>query len=337
MSSHTPNALERRYPDLRLPRLQLGDFPTPIERLPISPGGTTLWCKREDLSGPHYGGNKVRKLEYLLARAGQRGRSLLTIGGDGSHHLLATAYYAQQIGLDTYGVFAPQPRTPHVAVNRQLLEQLLAGWQEVPFRVFIPAGMLLLHLRLLYAGVPSPESIAAGGSNPLGTVGWVAGGLEIADQVHAGQLPEPDEIWVPLGSGGNAAGLLLGLRLAGLRSKVMAVRVVEFPLITGISVMLLARRTTGLLRARGLEPPPDLHLQGFQLIEGFLGRGYGHETDAARDALQLARDQLGLDLDGTYTSKCLAACLAHLAAHRRGGTALFLDTVNSRPTDSLVP
>jgi D-cysteine desulfhydrase len=327
-----PDALARRYPTLAFPRLALGSFPTPIERLPIAPGGCTLWVKREDLAAESYGGNKVRKLEYLLAA--HRGQPLLTIGASGSHHILATAWFGRQAGCPTYGVMAPQPDTPHVQANRALIERLLAGWVDVPVRLAIPAGMLRLRARLRRAGSPSPVDIPAGGSNPIGSLGWVAGALELAEQIRAGQLPEPEQIWLPLGSGGNAAGLLVGLRLAGLSTRVMAVRVVEFPLSTGANTRLLAHRTLALLRARGVGRPPGMKLDGFELIEGYLGGGYGHGTPAASRAIHLAGEQLGLQLEGTYTAKALAACLDHL----RGASvrnALFLNTVNSRPLPSV--
>jgi D-cysteine desulfhydrase len=326
------DALARRFPSLAIPRLELGCFPTPIQRLPITPGGCTLWVKREDLAADSYGGNKVRKLEYLLAK--HRGRPLLTIGGSGSHHILATAWFGRQVGSPTYGVMAPQPDHEHVRANRALIEQLLTGWQDVPTRLLIPAGMLRLRLRLMRAGEPAPVDIPAGGSNPLGCLGWVAGGLEIAEQVKAGQLPEPDQVWLPLGSGGNAAGLLVGLRLAGLSTRVMAVRVVEYPLTSGAAARLLARRTLGLLRAEELQGPSSPTLDGLEVVQGYLGGGYGHPTPAAVHASRIAQQELGLQLEHTYTAKTLAACLDHLrtASVRH---ALFLHTANSRPLPSV--
>ncbi len=322
-----PDALARRFPELGIPRLALGCFPTPVERLPIAPGGVELWVKRDDLAGEHYGGNKVRKLEYLLAA--HQGQPLLTIGADGSHHILATALYGRMVGCETYGVMAPQPSNPHVRENRALIEGLLADWVDVPTRLLIPAGMLRLRLRLAKAGLPSPVDIPAGGSNPTGSLGWVAGGLELAEQVRDGLLPEPDQVWLPLGSGGNAAGLLVGLRLGGLRTRVMAVRVVERPLTSGTATRLLAHRTLRLLRAHGLSEP--VSLGGFEVIEGYLGGGYGHDTPDAARAAHIARTELGLALEGTYTAKAMAGCLDHLRTARGVRTALFLDTVSSRP------
>ena len=149
-----------------------------------------------------------------------------------------------------------------------------------------------------------------------------------------GLLPEPDQLWVPLGSGGNAAGLLVGLRLAGLQTRVMAVRVVEIPLTSGTATRLLVRRIVSLLRAHGVTAPPGFHLGGLEVVNGYIGAGYGHDTPAAAAAARLAHDELGLELDGTYTAKTLAACLEVLEALSSPCNAVFLDTVNSRPLPS---
>ena len=309
--------------------MDLGSFPTPVERLPIELGGCDLWVKREDLSGERYGGNKVRKLEYLLGE--HRGRPLLTIGASGSHHILATALYGREADCPVYGVMAPQPDSPHVQANRALMESLLAGWQDVPSRLLIPWGMVQLRLRLRRDELPPPVNIPAGGSNPTGSLGWVAGGLEIAEQVRDGLLPIPDQIWLPLGSGGNAAGLLVGLRLAGLGTRIMAVRVVEYPLTSGIATLHLAQRTVGLLRSLGVTIPPGFHTSGLEVVNGYIGRGYGHDTAAAAQAVRMASSELGLTLEPTYTAKTLAACVERLQRGQSVGTALFLDTVSSRP------
>ena len=119
MSDETP-ALMRRWPELadRLPHLPLGELPTPVERLAL-PARGEVWVKRDDLSALAYGGNKIRKLEFLLADATARGcEAVWTLGAIGSHHALATALYAEPAGLDTHILHFPQPLTEHV---RQVL------------------------------------------------------------------------------------------------------------------------------------------------------------------------------------------------------------------------
>src|SRR4030042_5011600 len=121
MAENLPE-LFQQYPKLKaIPWVSLGQFPTPVEpmaRLGERLGFQRLWVKRDDLSGPRYGGNKVRKLEFLLADAQAQGRdAVLTLGAAGSNHCLATAVYAQELGLKSIAVFVPQPVQEYVRQN----------------------------------------------------------------------------------------------------------------------------------------------------------------------------------------------------------------------------
>jgi len=134
------------YPHLRdrLPHLALGQFPTRAHRLEgLTPPSVELWVKRDDESGSLYGGNKVRKLEWIVAEAKQRGaRRLATMGGIGSHHVLATAIYGRQQGMEVEAVLFPQPLTEHV--REQMLADVASGaslrptggWLGVPLAVW---------------------------------------------------------------------------------------------------------------------------------------------------------------------------------------------------------
>jgi len=314
-------------------RVSLGAFPTAIEEVTgLAGDGGRLFVKREDLSSAAYGGNKVRKLEYLLAAA-LPDRPVVVAGASGSHHLLASAIHGRALRLAVHAVVAPQPRTPHERRNAARLADL-ATVHPVGSRFAVPWGMAQVAASLRRGAGPPPLVVAPGGSSPLGVVGWVAGGLEVAEQVEAGFLPEPDTVWVALGSMGTAAGLLLGLRLGGLSTRVLAVRVVEWPLASGAGARLLARRALALLRGRGLVPPDGFHLGGLEVVEGFLGRGYGHPTPAGEAA---AGSAPGIPVEPTYTAKTLAACLAALREGGAGRTALFLATADTRVDDGQVP
>ncbi|MEM1348099.1 MAG: pyridoxal-phosphate dependent enzyme, partial [Myxococcota bacterium] len=227
-----PHALARRFPAARaLPHAPLGDFPTPVEHLERAGeelGLPDLFIKRDDRSGKEYGGNKVRKLEFALAHARAQGHDdIVTIGAIGSHHVLATSIYARQLGMRPSAQHWPQPVTPHVRDNLRALSttqptlRLIGHPVEVPFHVF------KRHLNDWLADRPRTYFLSGGGSSPHGVLGYVNAALELAEQIDAGLAPEPDVVFVAAGTNGTYAGLLLGAKMAGLRAKFIAVRVVE--------------------------------------------------------------------------------------------------------------
>ncbi len=338
MQDNSTNALDRRFPALSIPRLSLGCFPTPVQELDSigRPGSVRLWCKREDLAGKLYGGNKVRKLEYILAALPSSDRAVITMGGSGSHHMLATAIYAKHLGLGFYGIFFPQPETPQVRRNFIALQELSHKLWMVPNRRRIAKGILRAWHYFHSKGEPFPHLVAPGGSDPLGTLGWVAGGLEIAQQVQAGEIPEPGQIFVALGTMGTAAGLALGLALAGMNTRVMAVRVVEWPLTTMAATMGLARRTLSMLSQHGLRLEGNLPPLRLDVLHGFAGPGYGAWTPGAGEAARLVEQAHGISLETTYTGKAMAACLDWIRQRRTGREVMFIDTVNSRPMDAII-
>jgi len=317
-----PAALFRRRPALRgLPFVSLGQFPTALERVEglVSPR-VELWVKREDRAGLAYGGNKVRKLEFLLGEAIARGKKrVVTIGGWGSHHALATAIYARQLGLACGLYLFPQPVTDHV--RAQLAADRAAGAS-----VHEVHGLLSLALPLLSAQLAGDTFyVAAGGSSVIGTLGWVSAADEIIEQCEAGLMPRPSSIYVALGSCGTAAGLLAGLRGSSLAaSELVAVRVVERPVSGFGTTRKLEERTLERMGDAGRAPPIAL-----RVVHDQLGRGYGHATPAALAAVEAAA-RVGLHLEPTYTGKALAALIAEADSGALDGKrVLFIDTYSS--------
>jgi len=308
-------------------RLPLLGGPTAIERVAGVGPHEGVWVKREDRAGTLYGGNKVRKLEWLLGDALEAGRDVLTAGTAGSNHLVATSVYGRAVGVHVLGVVAPQPDTPTARRNARILhahaERLWVARTEpaVPFE-FARAWAATR----LFAGA-APAVFPIGGSSPLGALGWVGAGLELAAQIDAGELPVPDRVYVALGSGGTVAGLLVGLRLAGLPTEVVAVRAAPSWLASPLRVQRLARATLALLRRHGA---PAVSLGGVRYVEGHYGAGYALPTSASVDATARAADA-GLTLEGTYTAKAYAAMLAE-----PGGARLFVHTANSWPLEPLL-
>ena len=171
--------------------------------------------------------------------------------------------------------------------------------------------------------------IAPGGSSPLGNVAFVNAGFELAEQVRAGVLPEPDDLYVALGTMGSAAGLAIGLRAAGLRTRVIAVRASNRGTSPATQVEALAAETLAFLRARDPSFPEvsvELVVDGAQL-----GRGYAQPTEAGRSASVLFAEHTGRSLDATYTAKAFAAVVAARGSGRR---VLFWDTHHAGTIDT---
>lgn len=294
-----------------------------MERL-ASPGrsGVALWVKRDDLTSDLYGGNKVRKLERLLGHARARhAHRIVTVGAAGSHHVLATAIWAREQGMELEAVLVPQVKTAHVLEN--LRADLGAGVRLLPASTYARAA-----LRIFGRICAGSFYIPIGGSNLLGTLAYVDAARELAAQVRAGDLPEPDVVVVALGSGGTAAGLAAGCALEAMRTRVVAVTVSDPAWWIAHRVRSLAESAVSYEARRLRRRVPELRLV---VDSGYLGSGYGHETEAGARALSNGAE-LGLRLDGTYTAKAFAAFLDR-ADKGDGPNLLYWHTLSSAPMD----
>ncbi len=330
--------LIRRFPGIgdAIPHRSLGSFPTPVERMETLGGRLgigSLHVKRDDASGHPYGGNKVRKLEFLLAEALDQGRKrVITFGGAGSNHALATSAWARETGLSCTAILLPQLNAH--AVRRNLLMHLRLGTDLVPCPSFSRMRLKTMtesvKRRILEGRAPSV--IPMGGTSPLGTLGYVNAGFELADQIEAGLLPAPDIIFLPLGTMGTAVGLALGAAAAGLPSRIAAVRVVDNSLANMDNARALFRATNDLLAdADPTFGTHELSPDRFMIEEDFFGGMYGRHTKEGLAAVDLIRETEKIELEGTYTGKALAALIAH--AERgilAGKSVLFVNTYNSR-------
>ena len=323
-----------RWPRLHdtLPHWALGDGPTPVRQLTALPAdaGAQVWVKDDGAYGSPYGGNKVRKLEWILPDVDARGRrAIVTVGALGTNHGLATAVYARKRGLRCALALVDQPVDDHV-------RKQLARLQRSGARIYVTHGRWRTYaaapwIMLRNADLRSlrlPYFLTVGGSTPIGSVGFVEAALELAEQVREGTLPEPSHVVVALGSGGTAAGLTAGLRLAGLRTRVVGI-IVNDKLPVGADVVAkLANRTLALLRERGADVGGTvIEAADLDAETAWLGAGYGHRTPDAERACAEAAAQEGLALDPVYTGKAMAGLLALRAAGRFGaGPVLFWQT-----------
>jgi D-cysteine desulfhydrase len=332
-------ALFRRFPALRarIPHRPFLAGPTAVAPLALA-GLPDLFVKRDDRCTPLYGGNKPRKLEFLIGEALARGsRRLVTTGGIGTHHGLATTILARACDVATTLVLVDQPVTPEVRESLRLFAAF--GAEVVDARTVAGAvrrGASVL-LRSWLRG-ERPQLVPTGGSSATGNLGFVSAGLELAEQVGAGALPEPAELFLPLGSGGSVAGVSVGLRLGGLATRVVGVLVTD---ILPPSPRRLARMAAAahrrLRRTDAGVPALRFEARDFELAGDQLGAGYGAPTEAAREARALA-EAAGIGTETTYSAKCLAELLAR---GRRGalprGPVLFWLTFNGVDVKALAP
>ncbi len=283
-----------------------------------------------------YGGNKIRKLEFLLGQAKQLGvKETITFGYAGSNHALATALYAGRAGLRPTSILLPQPNAHYV--RRNLLAGHAAGARLIArdsVRAIATTVVWRTFLSLLRTG-RRPFIIPAGGSSTIGVLGYVNAALELADQIAAGQCPAPDDIYVSLGSMGTTAGLMAGLTIAGLSPQIHAVRVVDTRFADSDGLYHLS----GAVLARLKDWLGDIPTGGrpqLTVRHEFFGHRYGEFTEAGVHAVQQAKTDAALRLDGTYSGKAFAALLADAAAgYLRGKHVLFWNTHNAQDVDAL--
>lgn len=335
--------LFEKFPGLenKIPWLKLGDFPTPVvrlERLGQTLKISGLYCKRDDLSHPEYGGNKIRKLEFLLADARRFSRqSVLTLGAWGSNHVLATTVMAGRLGIKPLAVLIPQPAQEYARQNLLTNYALGCELNYAPGTLSLPLQLARVYFRHWLKG-ERPYLIWAGGSSPLGTLGYVEAGLEIAGQIEQGVMPEPDYIFCAVGSSGTFVGLVLGLKLAGRKTRVLGVRVFDKSMANSFIALRLARACLKLLRKHDPSIPAlNLTATDFPVLHDYAGSRYAVFTKAGMEALRLAKDLEGLKLDGTYTGKTFSAIIRmSVRGELQDKVVLFLNSYNSRPIDKLV-
>jgi len=325
-----------------LPYVSLGDFPTPVEKIDSLGKDldiAQLYIKRDDISGRIYGGNKIRKLEFLLGSARLKGaKEVLTYGCVGSNHALATAVYALKIGMRSISMLLPQLNAHYVRRNLLMSYVNRAELHHYRDTSLLNIGTKYqVHLHKLRNGI-APLVIPSGGTTPLGTIGYVNAAFELREQINQGLIPEPDCLYVTLGTMGTAAGLLLGLRAAGLKTRLVAVRVVAGFVANPEKFAALFRKTNDLLHSTDPSfPVVPLSTKELDIRNGFFGGQYSQYTREGMHAIQLMKDTEGYKLDGCYTGKTFA-CLIHDAksGDLKNKTVLFWNTLNSREFSDVI-
>jgi 1-aminocyclopropane-1-carboxylate deaminase/D-cysteine desulfhydrase-like pyridoxal-dependent ACC family enzyme len=308
---------------------------TPVQPLE----GARVWLKRDDLTAPDYGGNKVRKLDFLLAGALEAGaRELVCFGYAGSNFVAATAWHGRKLGLSTLGFLLPQVPADYVADNLAVSLHCGAELRLRRARTGVAAAALARSARSLLLRGRHPFWIPPGGSSPAGVLGFVNAALELARQVRDGELPEPDFIYVPFSSMGTVAGLAIGAVLAGLGARIMAVQVVDAGLAGRAKLATLIAATLRELGEGLLAVEPVL--ERVTLRTEFYGGEYARATPAARSAIVRFQAGSGARADSAYSGKALAALYADLdAGLLKNSHALYWHTFNrhGRPAEVRLP
>ncbi|MGH0029255.1 MAG: D-cysteine desulfhydrase family protein [Myxococcota bacterium] len=315
------------------PRIPLVHRPTPLEPLPAlgAATGGEIWVKRDDCTGLGFGGNKTRKLEFLLGEARAAGAAPVTpVGGVQSNHARQTAAAAARVGLRCELVLprvVPREGVDYDEGGNVLLDRLFGA------RVFVvsdaAAAAREIQARLADAEARGAKAVVhpPGGSTATGALGYVDAALELAAQITAG-APRFRRVYVASSTGGTLAGLLCGFALADLPIPVSGVCVAG----TADELRGEVARLAGEVQARLGRPP--LPADAIELLDGWLGEGYGVPSAAGMDAVRRCAQLEGLLLDPVYTGKAMAAALDAAASagtddapilfwHTGGAPALF--------------
>ncbi|MFX1340340.1 MAG: 1-aminocyclopropane-1-carboxylate deaminase/D-cysteine desulfhydrase [Promethearchaeota archaeon] len=327
------------YPDLEsgIPWINLAPMRTPVKQLKKLQdylGINSLWIKQDDLTSPIYGGNKPRKLEFLLADAKKKDcNKVLTVGGIGSNHCVATAAFCKELNLKSYAALVFQPITIYVR-NNLLLELYFKNNLTYSHT---QRGMRLTVRRML-SKIKDLYYIGSGGSTPLGTLGFVDAVFELKNQINNQKLPEPDYIFVANGSMGTTAGLTLGIKLAKLKTIVYAIRVTDPSFASVENTQNLAIKSRALL-AKYDKSIPKLSFKHLIIDGNYYGETYGKPTPEGLEAIKLIRENEGITLEPTYTGKTFAGLIDYVRTKKinfRDKIVLFWNTFNSQDYSNVI-
>lgn len=313
----------------RFPRISLGHFPTPLEKLPRlteALGGPDIYLKRDDCTGLATGGNKTRKLEYLVADALEKGAdTLVTQGATQSNHVRQTAAAASRVGMQCHALLERRVTNMgagYASTGNVLLNDILGCSLE-----FRDAG-LDMNAEAERCGEAlrergrKPYVIPGGGSNPIGALGYANCATELLWQADSTGL-RIDTIVHATGSTGTQAGLVAGLHGINAPIEVMGISV-RAPREKQIdNVHALACRTAELIGLRS-ELPRDRVL----VRDDQVGPGYGQPTDAMQEAMRLLARLEGILLDPVYSAKGMAGLIDMIrqGVYRRGQVVVFIHT-----------
>ncbi|MDI6710920.1 MAG: D-cysteine desulfhydrase family protein [Bacillota bacterium] len=319
-----------------LPKVDLGFFPTPLHRLNrlSAKYGVDLYMKRDDLSGPEFGGNKIRKLTFLLGDALRKGAEyVFTFGAHQSNHARETAAACRRCGLKPvlYLVCLAEGGRPRDCLGNLLLDKVLgaeihyitpepgvSAYESVE-RSYLAA---LQQVEILEKAGHRCYVIPVGGLDPVGCIGFLWGFAELAEQLEKRNLAL-DYIVHATGSGGTLAGLLAGKKLRDAGVRILAFSVDREPPGKREAIAEMANRTLTLLGGDGTVAPAEVNL-----VTDYYGKGYEIPSPDSTAAMNELALEEGIILDPVYTAKAMAGLLDYVrkGVIPKGSKVLFWHT-----------
>ncbi|MBL8600895.1 MAG: pyridoxal-phosphate dependent enzyme [Myxococcales bacterium] len=321
-----------------VPWRPLAHLPTPVEPLSgrfafLGPGQVAI--KRDDLISPRYGGNKVRRYEFVLADILARSkRHIVTAGGLASTQVTATASFAEALGLGLTAVLFDQP------VTRFAREAVLA---DVSLGAELVYGGSYLNTALETARAlrrvgPQGALILPGAATPRANLGYLDAVFELEAQVRAGHCARPDVVLLPTGSSGTLAALSLGFAFLGWPTEVVGVTIASPWVCNRLTVGRVVRETARWIAARDKRFHPSLaHAARWRLDGVALGRGYGHPSPEAVAGIARVQQITGAPGEVTYSGKALAGLSALLRDPRYQQQNILWWNTLSTPRPALAP
>ena len=306
-----------------LPRTSLGFFPTPIQPLPNLSrqlGGPTLWVKRDDQTGLATGGNKTRKLEFLVADAmAQQADTLITVGAPQSNHARQTAAAAAKAGLKAALVLrgaTPTDRTGNILLDELVGAEIFWAGTRATDEVATEVAAEL------QARGQRPYLIPLGGSNPIGATGYVTAMLEFIKQLPTTGISF-EAIVFATSSGGTQSGLVVGAKLSHYAGRVLGISVDHTAADLAPQLVELATAT-----AQHIGEALTFSAQDFEVNDHYLGGGYAVLGEPEREAIRLCAQTEGLLVDPVYTGRAMAGLidLIRQGEFKPGQNVLFWHT-----------
>lgn len=340
------------YPNLkgRIPWIPLlTNIPTPIERLTdlermFNLKGGQIYIKRDDKSHDVYGGNKLRKFEFIFGDViKKKKKGVVSYGGIGTNHGLACAIVCKKLNLRCNLFLYNQPLTWMVQRSLLLFDYLGAKlhYGKTDVNTFIKTWFFQIFHPKYYFILPGGSPLFGRGTS-LGTIGFIDALLELNEQIVKGIIPEPDAIFIAGGTTGTAAGLIAGCKLLGLKSIVYPVAVYKDFLANSFNTARNANKALKFLRKMDHNfIKIKVTENDFYFIKGYLGSGYAVNTVKSQNAVdtvyRLEGQKRGFHLETTYTGKAMAAMFDFLGKkENKSKIVLFWNTYNSNDLDHYV-